>query len=202
MDLIHPIEPRHFQGREFAVYWEGFLTEEDINFILAEPEWLQPEQGRVGTNANVASVVEETRISDVAWWRSNPKNIHIWNKIAGAVATVNSKFFNFDITGLYEPAQLTAYHGNVNGLYNWHNDYSLQVPVPRKLTMVLMLSDPEKDFTGGEFQVKISNDEPTNLKLKRGRAWFFPSFLLHKVFPVTSGLRRTVVLWVGGPDFR
>jgi PKHD-type hydroxylase len=73
--------------------------------------------------------------------------------------------------------------------------------VPRKLSMSLLLSDPS-EFEGGEFEVKTDSDIPINLEQKRGRAWFFPSWALHRVTPVTKGVRKSLVLWVGGPPFK
>lgn len=201
MNLIHAVEPRPFPTREHAAYWENFLTDEDINFILAQPEWLTTTQAAVGSSMN-QSVNKDVRIANVGWLYSNPENLHIWHKITNAIADVNAKFFNFHLTGLYEPAQLTVYYGDDGAKYEWHTDYSASLPVPRKLSMVLMLSDPEKDFTGGELQAKFTNDQPVNLEFKRGRAWFFPSYMFHRVAPVTSGIRRTLILWVGGPDYK
>ena len=67
--------------------------------------------------------------------------------------------------------------------------------------MVLLLSNPS-EFEGGQLQIKANNDEPINLEMKRGRAWFFPSYTLHTVTPVTRGIRKSLVLWVGGPEFK
>ena len=67
--------------------------------------------------------------------------------------------------------------------------------------MVLMLSDPS-DFIGGQLQIKTESDVPIDLEQKKGRAWFFPSYVLHRVTPVVKGTRRSLVLWVGGPEFK
>jgi PKHD-type hydroxylase len=118
------------------------------------------------------------------------------------VAEVNRQYFHFDLTGFYEPMQLGVYTGDTGGHYGWHTDSSSQDSgVPRKLSMVLLLSEPS-EFEGGEFQVKTTSDEAQTLELKRGRAWFFPSYTLHRVTPVTKGVRRSLVLWVGGPPFK
>jgi PKHD-type hydroxylase len=37
---------------------------------------------------------------------------------------------------------------------------------------------------------------------KKGAVVLFPSFILHRVTPVTSGLRRSAVLWVGGSHYK
>ncbi len=126
----------------------------------------------------------------------------IWNKLAKVVAEVNSRYFHFDLTGFYEPIQLGIYTAEDKGHYDWHVDMFISnTNAPRKLSMVLMLSDPS-EFEGGELLLKSDSDEYRSLSLAKGRAWFFPSYMLHKVTPVTKGTRKTLVLWVGGPQFK
>ena len=43
--------------------------------------------------------------------------------------------------------------------------------------------------------------EKAPLKLKQGQAIFFASFLRHKVAPVKKGVRKSLVMWFGGPPF-
>jgi PKHD-type hydroxylase len=126
----------------------------------------------------------------------------IWEKLSVAVAEVNRRFFHFDLTGFHEPMQLGLYTGETQGHYDWHTDASpTDTHVPRKLSLSMLLSDPS-EFEGGEFQVKTCNDTVQTLDTQKGRAWFFPSYTLHRVAPVTKGVRRSLVLWVGGPAFR
>jgi PKHD-type hydroxylase len=63
------------------------------------------------------------------------------------------------------------------------------------------LNDP-KEFKGGDFQLMVDSDTPVTVEQKKGRAWFFPSYTLHRVTPVTEGERKSLVLWIGGPAFR
>jgi PKHD-type hydroxylase len=37
---------------------------------------------------------------------------------------------------------------------------------------------------------------------QKGSALLFPSYMLHRVTPVTSGTRKSLVLWVGGNPYR
>ena len=67
--------------------------------------------------------------------------------------------------------------------------------------MALLLNDVT-EFEGGFFQVKNENDKIKTLEMKKGRAWFFPSYTLHRVTPVTKGIRKSLVIWVGGPPFK
>ena len=70
----------------------------------------------------------------------------------------------------------------------------------RKLSLVVQLSDPA-DYQGGELQV-LSAEEPTTFSKARGTVVVFPSYVLHRVMPVTSGTRFSLAGWVGGPHLR
>ena len=200
--MIYPIHPRNQYGRDDMAYWDGFLTEADINLILAQPEWLKTEPASIGSDNGDGELNVNIRKNGVAWVGVKPELAQIWEKISTTVSEVNRRFFNFDLTGFHEPMQLSSYLGDQNNHYDWHTDASPHdQKVPRKLSMALLLSDP-KEFEGGQFQVKVSSDEVKNLDMVRGRAWFFPSYILHRVSPVTRGLRRSAVLWVGGPPFK
>jgi PKHD-type hydroxylase len=37
---------------------------------------------------------------------------------------------------------------------------------------------------------------------KQGQAIFFASFVRHRVVPITSGVRKSLVMWFGGPSFK
>ena len=89
------------------------------------------------------------------------------------------------------------YTAENQGKYDWHLDVGKDDISRRKLSAVVLLSDPS-EFDGGELQIMTSKD-PKTVPLKRGSIVFFPSFLLHRVTPVTRGERRSLVFWVEGP---
>lgn len=202
--MIYPIPPRNSKGKDNCAFWDGFLTEEDINAILAYPEWVTLSEGLVKGDEGKGSVDYSIRNSKVSWIEPNEKNKKIWEILSTIIAEVNSSFFHFDLTGMYEPIQLSLYSATEThqGHYDWHTDMTLtDRSIPRKLSMSLLLSDPS-EFEGGELQIKATNDEEMILESKKGRAWFFPSWVLHRVTPVTKGVRRSLVVWVGGPSFK
>ena len=191
------LNPRNFDGKENVVYWDNFLTQEDIHFLRHHPSWMNYHAAEVGDSVNDMN----TRRTNVGWVDFSEQNQHIWHKIAQVVSEINSKFFHINLTGFYEDMQLSEYSGAYQGHYNWHTDACpSDNKVPRKLSMVLMLSEPE-EYEGGELQFKVSDKDET-LEMKLGRAWFFPSYLLHRVTPVTKGVRKTAVLWVGGEPWK
>lgn len=200
--MIYPIPPRATFGKDHLAYWDDFLSPNDINLLLAQPEWLNLQDGMIGGASAVGTKDSERRSNKVAWVGMKPEVVHIWEALANIVAEVNSRYFHYDLTGFHEPMQLSMYEEQSQDHYTWHIDGSpSDRRVPRKLSMAMLLSDPS-EFEGGEFQVKTHNDIEQTLECKKGRAWFFPSYMLHRVTPVTKGIRRSLVLWVGGPEFR
>ena len=71
-------------------------------------------------------------------------------------------------------------------------------PPVRKISMTCLLS-PENEFEGGDLELI---KEGQKVKLKQGQAVFFASFIRHRVAPVTKGVRRSLVMWFGGPPLK
>jgi PKHD-type hydroxylase len=71
---------------------------------------------------------------------------------------------------------------------------------PRKLSMVLQLSDPS-EYDGGDLEFYVQS-EPIKAEKKKGIVYVFPSWVLHRVTPVTRGTRRSLVMWIAGPKFK
>jgi PKHD-type hydroxylase len=198
-NMLWQIPPFSSPGKDDFCYWEGFLDDSEINYILSRPEWHNQSDAQIGGGFE-GKVDKEKRRTDVSWMFPDQANAHIWEKIANIIWTANRQFFRFDLRGCYEAMQLGVYTEHDQGHYDWHIDSGLETnTVPRKLSMALLLSDPS-EFEGGELQIMRAG-VPESVEQKRGRAWFFPSYLMHRVTPVTKGIRRSLVMWVGGPAF-
>ena len=124
------------------------------------------------------------------------------------VREVNDDVFNYDLTGWLDDLQFLFYEGKGTG-YKWHSDIGTinddeeeGTTDIRKLSLVLCLSRKE-DYEGGELQLILDGRrEMESLKLDMGDCVIFPSTTLHRVRPLKSGERTTIVGWYGGPDFR
>lgn len=194
------INPKVPFNTEWCAYWENFLTEEEINFLIHHSSWNTKTSAKIG-GGNEQAYDSDYRRTNVAWFDFSPEHQTIWNKIKEVIATVNNQYFHADVKGIYEPMQLTEYTAADKGYYDWHTDMAPEDKlVPRKLSMVLMLSDPS-EYEGGFFQIKTAKNN-TTLEMKKGRAWFFPSYVLHRVTPITKGLRKTAVVWAGGEHWK
>jgi PKHD-type hydroxylase len=98
---------------------------------------------------------------------------------------------------LIEDMHFVMYNGSLGGFYDWHSDTAVAGPRSlRKISAVLILSNP-LNYTGGEFLLK-PEDKEIALPRDQGSLILFPSFVLHKVDPVTSGYRHSIVMQIGG----
>ena len=66
--------------------------------------------------------------------------------------------------------------------------------------MVVQLSEPSA-YTGGKLEL-MPGAGTIVADCAQGTATLFPSFVLHRVTPVTEGERRSLTIWCHGPAFR
>jgi len=57
------------------------------------------------------------------------------------------------------------------------------------------------DYEGGSLEL-LPCGTIKQIEKKKGYMVSFPSFVLHRVSPVVSCIRRTLVAWFTGPDWR
>lgn len=97
--------------------------------------------------------------------------------------------------------QVAWYGADSAGHFDWHADIG-DGPLARrrKLTIVAQLSDPA-DYDGGALELNPAG-RPVEAPRGFGDAVLFPSFVLHRVAPVTRGARYSLTLWAHGAPFR
>lgn len=147
----------------------------------------------------------DRRVCKLAFHAWTPETAWFFERLMDRLSDMNNRWFGFDLNG-FENFQYTEYRAEEAGKYDWHMDMCMgnahlpaEMIEPRKLSMTLLLND---DFKGGEFQINQGcEDEAQTVELKRGRMVGFPSWMIHRVLPVTEGVRRSIVVWVTGPKF-
>ena len=118
----------------------------------------------------------------------------------GICPTGQKAAFNIDVDNQAE-MQFTEYHAAQRGHYDWHQDvhWNGQAAADRKISITVQLSDGD-DYEGGDFEF---DDVKTNADFRsKGTVLVFPSYLRHRVLPVTSGTRRSLVAWFFGPRWK
>lgn len=195
--LIPPGPPIFFQT---YAYWRGAFNGDGISKIIQLGEQQPKQPATVFTETN-QELSEQVRRTEVSWIDHTQESDWLYKALSAYAADLNSKYFGFDLFGFVDSLQYTVYHGarDCPGHYTWHMDMDAKTAAPRKLSMVVQLSSPE-DYEGGELQFQgISTSQVDKAP---GDVHAFPAWLLHRVAPVTSGIRRSLVCWIAGPQFR
>jgi len=150
---------------------------------------------------------EKLRKSYIRHHSVSPDNRWIFERVVETFEQANRDAFNFILDG-FNTFQYSEYRDE-GSHYEYHMDLSFastseREVIGRKLSLSVMLGE-QSEFTGGAFEVVIDSqtlERPLTVPHRRGRFVFFPSFVMHRVAPVTGGTRRSLVFWALGPKFR
>ena len=139
------------------------------------------------------------RITTISWipFKALPD---MYTIIERTMKQVNSNHFGYEGMQITEPAQFTEYPKG--GFYDWHMDAEVNCqfePPVRKISMTILLSNPS-EFEGGDLEFMSEGNKPP--QLLQGQAIFFCSLIRHRVSKVKKGIRRSLVMWFGGPPFK
>lgn len=150
------------------------------------------------------------RAGGVAWFQSQ----ELVETVADALRRINAKAgWGFEL-GPIEPLQFSVYGEDDH--FDWHSDmhdapygpeWGPMEGLVRKLTFSIQLR-PADAYEGGRFQIEYGPpDDPDRVRTiegleEAGSMLVFPSFLYHRVTPITSGVRKALVGWVLGPPYR
>lgn len=182
---------------EYFWYQEGFSEE--------ELEWLDNLKNLYPYE--IASVIGSTdpteskdiRHSRIKWINLDERSEWLYEKLKNFAIDANNSIWNFNLHSIVDSIQYTEYPEG-GGHYDWHVDIGPGSINHRKISIVTQLSDPE-EYEGGELEIWAGGSFKVIPKIK-GCTVLFPSFLMHRVTPVTKGLRRSLVLWVGGDSYK
>ncbi|MEO8444791.1 MAG: 2OG-Fe(II) oxygenase [Gammaproteobacteria bacterium] len=135
--------------------------------------------------------VRRTRIKSIP---PNPDCLWIFQRLGNLVQRVNRAAYHFQLS---EQLSVDVLEYDPEGYFDWHVDIGPGIFATRKLSMVTFLTPPDA-YEGGNLCF-MDKGEP--LRLPLGTTAIFPSYMLHKVEPVTRGTRHTLVSWAHGPSF-
>ena len=182
------------------VAWQGLFSDTELDAISNLGDRLALEKAELSVGAQGYENIRQTL---VAWVDRNSETELLYRRMEEAVLALNARYFRFDLSGLAD-FQYAVYGGPEGGHFDWHKDYGRDPNdperEPRKLTLSLQLSDPS-DYDGCELQVRAGNKIDIAPK-ERGALIAFPANVLHQVTPILSGVRKSLVIWAVGPEFR
>ena len=139
------------------------------------------------------------RVTTISWipFKEMPDMYRI---IERSMKQVNGNHFGYEGMTITEPAQFTEYPKG--GFYDWHMDSDVNCqnePPVRKISMTILLS-PQHEFEGGDLEFMSEGNKPP--QLGQGQAIYFCSLIRHRVAKIKKGIRRSLVMWFGGPPFK
>ncbi|MCX7644564.1 MAG: 2OG-Fe(II) oxygenase [Rhodobacteraceae bacterium] len=175
---------------------DAFTPEEcDRIVALAEAAGLS----RAGLVGGLAD--PRIRRAGIAWLDEAEGAAWVSDRLARLVADANREGFGFALDELAESPQVARYDAGEAGHFDWHSDIG-EGPVARrrKLTLVVQLSDAAA-YAGGALEL-MPGTGILAADRAQGAAIAFPSFVLHRVAPVTRGVRHSLTIWAHGPAFR
>jgi PKHD-type hydroxylase len=173
-----------------------------LNFLNAqEMDWLITEHAPLVTEGKLSygNTNAHLRRSRVVFLGPEQRYAWLYNRLWAAVQVCNPQYFDVDVASVEANVQIARYDSADSGFYDWHLDFGPAQPL-RKLSISVQLSNPE-DYDGGDVELLYGN-APTKLDRTRGAFIIFPSFMLHRVTPVTRGTRWSLVAWILGKRWR
>lgn len=178
----------------------GGLSPHKITEILAVLDDEKFSQGRIGPGQG-RQLDSAIRSGAVQWITRSDIGEGIFSHLFNLASEANrARGWNFEIEGLTPALQATRYLADGAQHYDWHMDLGAGQTRRRKISVVAHLSD-EQSFDGGSLQL-TNGSVPVDAMQTAGTVTVFPSFVMHRVTPVTRGRRFAVVAWALGPPFR
>lgn len=193
--LIFP--PKMVDLQNYYYFNDGFSNEE-LDKIYKDVAFIPFQKAGVASNNEDSSV----RVSHIKWVPATEEWSWLYDKLIGMITEANNSLWNFNLHGALDAIQYTEYHASENGHYGWHQDIGPDVLSTRKISVTVQLSDPS-EYDGGDLEYFQGGDINDAIKVAKhkGLVFIFPSFMMHRVTPVTRGTRRSFVLWVGGEHY-
>lgn len=142
------------------------------------------------------------------FFKDREKFKKLYQTFSECLKMANQEHWKFHLTAM-ETLQYSEYGPGHH--FAWHLDQFTKPfegqpydGLTRKLSMTIQLSRDD-EYDGGDFEIRDYCNynhivcEPEARKF--GSVIVFPSFIEHRVAPVTRGMRRSLVGWALGPPF-
>jgi PKHD-type hydroxylase len=196
-DAVIATKPDLMKGGTVA--WHGLFSAHELDQFERHCEGLALEQARV-TGDGYNSI----RSTQVAWVeRDSDMTENLYRKMEEIVLRLNAEHFRCELSGL-TTLQYAVYSQSEAGYFDWHIDYgrdpSDPAQEPRKITLSLQLSDAAS-YDGCDLEVRAAHLVDVAPRL-RGTLVAFRANALHRVTSITRGMRRSLVAWAAGPEYR
>ena len=132
------------------------------------------------------------RLAERCYWPREVAGGWIHARLDALFAAAAERF-ELAVDPLFEDVQFIRY-GPGGHFQVWHSDAGVDRFDERRISVSVELSEPG-DYDGGVLEIAPALGLPRTLP--RGGAWLFRSRMIHRVTPVTRGVRHALVAWTG-----
>ncbi len=188
-------------GRERPIEFNGSANEISVRQKALTSKECAKVMALGGARPPVAAALErgntvDYRASTITWIEPDEDAQWLYHRLGVLFHEANLRY-RFALTGLVEALQYTVY--GPGDKFDWHIDLGPGTISGRKLSVSILLS-AEGEYEGGGLE--FMNAGANRSAIAEGAAVFFPSYMAHRVAPVSRGVRRSLVAWAYGPTFR
>jgi PKHD-type hydroxylase len=164
---------------------KGLLTRGEVRQVLELSKKLKFVDGRAATNPG--SSLKNNLQADM----QDPIYVETGQIVRGAIYR-SQKFRDYALPKNMAMPMVTRYEPGME--YGFHVDAAVlatKPPMRADVSSTVFLSEPDS-YDGGELVAKMGDHE-LEIKLKPGDAVVYPSVTLHRVKPVTRGVRMVAI---------
>jgi len=193
-------KPELVDLQNYYFFSKGF-SDDELAKIYRDVASLPFREAATGeSNENTDKTI---RSSSIKWVPQSQEWAWLYDKMMNMIIEANSAIWNFDLHTALDSIQYTEYYDVEGGHYGWHQDIGPGHLSTRKISITVQLSDTD-DYEGGDLEYFRGGDINNTEKAPRGKGvvFIFPSYMMHRVAPITKGTRRSFVLWVGGSHYK
>jgi len=179
---------------------------EDFDYYIKSIKHLYPPILNTGnTDQKKEGEVNENSkgITNRLTWTLNLNDIifsSLKEKIINHINLANN-LWKFDIINLLDVIYM-EYTDKNSTFLDWHMDLHNNFPFcNRKISFTIPFNSPT-EYEGGTLEFFTDSYNSPTFRPEINSIIAFPSFLMHKVTPITEGTRKVLVGFVGGPPLR
>lgn len=196
--LSHLSFRQNFNDAQNTYYFKEGFSKEELNKIEKDVENVPFQK------ADTMGGNDEVRSSRVKWIYQTAEWKWLYDKLGLMAVEANNTLWNFNLYSMPEAIQYTEYLGTNKGHYDWHADIGPDYLSLRKISITVQLSEAD-EYEGGDLEIFTGGSMNGPFPIaprKAGCVFIFPSYLMHRVTPVTKGIRKSFVLWLGGEHYK
>ena len=194
MRKVYSFKESYNQPQEYYWYQNGFSKS---NLVRLQDDLATLSFVEAKTFGDPNDKIRKSRVK----WIPHTEQFEWLYELMEKLAIEANGIWNFNIQSMPEQIQYTEYLAEDGGHYTWHQDIGPESASLRKISITIQLSDSES-YEGGDLQIWKGGESVDTCPRGAGVAVLFPSYMMHRVTPVTKGLRKSLVLWIGNEHYK